>query len=121
MLLLLALLLAVLFVAVFVVLPIKIAGNLVGAERTGWLSCLFAGILCGVIGAIANSLLRHGAIASVFVSGAVFMLVLGTTYVRGLIVAVLEIVLTYALVALLVITAVAPRLLKLLGQTGTQV
>jgi hypothetical protein len=121
MILLLALLLAVLFVAVFVVLPIKISATWVGAERTGWLPCLFAGILCAVIGAIANGLVRHGAVASVFISGAVFMLVLGTTYVRGLIVAVLEIVLTYAFVAVLFLTAVAPKLLKLLGHTGAQI
>jgi len=121
MILVLAIALAVLFIAIFVVLPIKLAAGWVGAERTGWFVCLFAGILSAVISAIANSLVHHGAIASVFISGAVFMLVLGTTYVRGLVVAVLEIILTYAFVALLFLTAVAPRLLNWLGHSSSHV
>jgi hypothetical protein len=110
-----AVLLVVAFVAVFVILPIKLAATWVGAERTGWFICLFAGIIAGIISAIANQIVHFGAIGSIFVVGAVYMLVLGTTYVRGLIIAVLELVLTYAFVAVIVATALAPKLLGLFG------
>src|SRR3954468_8311982 len=96
-------------VLVLCVIPVKIGASVVGAKRDGLLPCFVALVLASLIGGLAARYVHLGRAAvhrfhlagvlSVFVAALVYMLVLDTTYLRGLAVAVIQ----YALTVLLVI------------------
>jgi hypothetical protein len=88
----------VLLIAMFVlVFPVKIAAGWVQAGRTGFGSCLVAVIFAGVCQAILGSFFGRGSVTGVLVALLVtplpYMLVLDTTYVKGMIIAIVQLLL----------------------------
>ena len=98
-------LLVILVILAILILPIKLAANYVGAQNTGVLMCIVALIFAGVIQKAVAILLPQlqfnypalNPIISIFLSGFAYMLVLGTTYGKGIAIAILQIILTVAL------------------------
>jgi hypothetical protein len=82
--------LVMLFVfALIMVVPIMIGARMVGAEKTNFGAALFAVILLAVVGVILQKLGVGpivGFFAATIVGAGVLAMVLGTTYLRGLIV-----------------------------------
>ena len=84
------------------ILPIKIAADYVGASSTGVLMCIAALVLAVLIqGAVAAFLpmlaVLHpivNSLVSLLLSAFAYMLVLGTTYVKGIVIAILQTILT---------------------------
>jgi hypothetical protein len=107
-------------VLVLCVIPVKIGASVVGATRDGLLPCFVALVLASLVGGLAARYVHLGGAAvhrfhlggvlSVFVAALVYMLVLGTTYLRGLAVAVIQFALTVLLVMALAGTFVGPTL-----------
>ena len=87
------------------ILPIKIAANYVNARHTGAFMCLFALIFAAIIQkgvTVIFPLLEilHpiiDSIAALLLSAFAYMLVLGTTYVKGIVIALLQIILSIML------------------------
>lgn len=91
------------------ILPIKIAANYVNARRTGAFMCLFALLFAAIIQsgvAFVFPLLEilHpiiDSIAALLLSAFAYMLVLGTSYIKGIIIALLQIILSFLLLFLI--------------------
>ena len=92
------------------VIPVKIGASLVGAKRDGLLACFVALVLASLIGGFAARHFHLGGALSVFVAALVYMLVLDTSYLRGLAVAVIQFALSVLLVIALAATFVGPML-----------
>ena len=98
--------LIILIILAILILPIKLAANYVGAKNTGMLMCLVALIFAAVIQkAVIVFLPQVGMayyalnpLASILLSAFAYMLILGTTYVKGIIIAILQIILTLAMI-----------------------
>lgn len=94
------LVMVVIVYAVFVVLPLKLAANWFGADRTEWLPCFFAAFVAGCLGGGASGMIEGGLTMALYdnklgllslataalVSGLVNRFVLGTTFVRGVLI-----------------------------------
>ena len=91
----------VLFVSV---IPVKIGAHVVGARRTDFLVCLAALLVASLISGFAVRAFHFGGVLAIFVAALGYMLILDTTYLRGLVIAFLQIVLTVALVFALAAT-----------------
>jgi hypothetical protein len=115
---LLAIGLFLVFLFVVILLPVKLAAGWAGAERTGFGSCFIAVVLALVINALAGSVIKYGAFVSIFVTAIAYMLVLGTTYLRGVLIAVLEIVILYGFAILFAGALFASSVTKLFGLPG---
>lgn len=100
--------------ALLLLVPVKVAANYVQAGRTGVGSCLIAVIIAGGFQKITERVLGEYQILAFITTLAIvplaYMLVLDTTYKKGLIVGAVQIVLAAALFVLL---------LPLLSQYGT--
>jgi hypothetical protein len=104
--------------------PVKIGASLVGARRKDLAACFAALVIALLAGRFITSHVRLGLpswhlggtaihpsdLLVVLVAGLVYMLVLGTTYPRGLAVALIQYVLTIVLVVALAATLVGPTL-----------
>lgn len=106
-------LVAIALVLVLSVIPVKIGAHVVGARRTGFWACFAALVVAGLIGGWAVHAVRLGAALSVFASALGYMVILDTTYLRGLAIAVIQGVLTVLLVIALAATALAPFMHRL--------
>jgi len=91
----------ILFIAV---VPVMIGARVVGARRTGFWISLAALIVSYLIVGFALRVFHAGGAFSVFAAAIGYMLILDTTYLRGLAVALIQYVLT---VVLAVIVAAA--------------
>jgi hypothetical protein len=96
------------------VIPVKIGASAVGARRDGLLACFAALVLASIVGGFAAHHFGLGGALSVFAAALVYMLVLDTTYVRGLAVAAIQFTLSIVLVVALAATAVGPMLHRVL-------
>lgn len=86
-------------------LTVVIGAHAVGARRRGFLICLVAMVISFLITGFALRALHHLAFLAVFASGLGYMLVLDTTYWRGLGIALIHAVLMVVLAFLLAATA----------------
>ena len=89
------------------ILPVKIAADLVGGRQTGIFSCSMAIIAALLGGIVVKVLIPIGLLAPLvylLVAGSIYMAVLGTTYFRGIIVALVQLVV--GLITVLIITAI---------------
>ena len=87
------------------VVPVMIAARIVGAKRTGfWVSLLALTVSYLIVG-IALRMFHGGGILSVFAAALGFMLILDTTYLRGLAVVILQYIFTAVIVVILMFTA----------------
>ncbi|MET0335674.1 MAG: hypothetical protein ABW190_15485 [Rhizobacter sp.] len=94
---------AALFYLVFVVLPFKLAAGWLGADRSDWVSCIVAVLIASVLGTGAAGLIGGGLSWAIFgavqgvlslaivaiVTGVTNRVVLGTTFVRGVLITVI--------------------------------
>ena len=92
------------------IIPVKIGASVVGAKRDGLVACFVALVLASLIGGFAARHFHLGGALSVFVAALVYMLVLDTTYLRGLAVAVIQFALSIVLLIALSATVVGPML-----------
>ena len=92
------------------VIPVKIGASVVGAKRDGLVACFVALVLASLIGGFAARHFHLGGALSVFAAALVYMLVLDTSYLRGLAVAVIQFALSVVLVIALATTFVGPML-----------
>lgn len=84
-----------------IALPVKLAAAVMGAERTGTFSCLFALIIASVLHGFGLTVPVIGTIIAFFLSALGFAVVLGTDFFRGIGIAVLHIVFSAVLVIIL--------------------
>lgn len=102
-------LLAIAIILTILILPIKIAAKYVQARNTGVFMCLLALILAAIIQkgvTISFPLISvqdpvFDSLGAVLLSAFAYMLVLGTTYIKGIIIALLQIILSLLLVFIL--------------------
>lgn len=99
-------LIAIAIILVVTVVPVMIAARIVGARRNGFLVCFAALLIAGLINWFAVLTFHIGGVLSIFASALGFMWILDTTYLRGLAIALLQILLTAVLVFLLAATAI---------------
>ena len=93
----------VLFISV---VPVMVGARVVGARRNGFWICLGALLIAALISWFAVRLFHGLGILGIFASALGYMLVLDTTYLRGLGIAVIQMVLTVVLVFVLMATAI---------------
>jgi hypothetical protein len=93
----------VLFVSV---VPVMVGARVVGAKRNGFWISLGALLIASLISWLAVRLFHGLGILGIFASALGYMLVLDTTYLRGLGIAVIQLVLTVVLVVVLMATAI---------------
>ena len=94
--------LATILLVIVALLPVKIAANLIGARNTGFGACLVAVLVAVVVNLVAGHLVHYGGLVSVLVTGLVYMGILETTYVKGVLIALLQIVIAWLLKLVLV-------------------
>ena len=87
------------------VVPVMIAARIVGAKRTGFWVSLLALIVSYLIVGIAVRMFHGGGLLSLFAAALGFMLILDTTYLRGLAVVILQYIFTAVIVVILMFTA----------------
>ncbi len=96
--------------ALFVTVPVMISARIVGTGRSGFGNCLLAAIVSFLIVVFALRLFHGGGLLSFFVAPVGYMLILDTTYLRGLAMVVLQYVMAVVLVLVLVFTALGSML-----------
>ena len=98
----------IIFVAIILLLtvvPVMIAARVVGARRTGfWISVLALIVSYLIVGA-ALRMFHVGGLLSLFAAALGYMLILDTTYLRGLAVVILQYIFTAVIVVILLFTA----------------
>ena len=87
------------------VVPVMVGARVVGAQRNGFWICFGALLISSIISWIAMRLFHGLWFLGFFASGLGYMIVLDTTYLRGLGIAVIQGLLVVALVFVLAITA----------------
>lgn len=117
-------LLVIALVLAICIVPVKVGASLVGAKRDHLAACFGALVIALLAGSFITTHVRLGVpslhlggtaihltdLLVVLVAALVYMLVLGTTYLRGLAVAVIQYALTIVLVVVLASTFVGPTL-----------
>jgi hypothetical protein len=97
-------------ILLIIVAPVMIAARIVGARRTGFWMCLLALIVSFAIVSCAVRLFHAGGLVSFFAAPLGFMMILDTTYLRGLGIVVLQYLITAIVVAILLFTALGSML-----------
>jgi len=118
---LLVLLLVFLGLALVLILPLKLAAAMMEAKRSGALWCLLALMVAGLLQLLGLLLPVSGTIVALLLAGLSFSLVLGTSYLRGVGVALLHVLFSVALALILMVAGVSilgliPALALLLGK-----
>ena len=91
--------------------PVMVGARVVGARRTGFWICLGAIIVSNIFVAIAGYIFhRLGLVAGFFAAALAYMLVLDTTYLRGLAICAIQMAITLVLVIVLAFTFVGSML-----------
>ncbi len=96
----------VLVVLLLTVVPVMIAARIVGARRTGFWASLLAMIVSYLIIGVAAHIFRNIGLLAFFVAPLGFMLILDTTYLRGLLLVILQWLITGLIAVILMFTAV---------------
>jgi hypothetical protein len=92
-------------VLLIVVAPVMIGARIVGARRTGFWMSLLAMIVSYLIVGVAVRIFHGGGLLAFFAAPLGFMLILDTTYLRGLGIVVLQYLITAVIVVVLAFTA----------------
>ena len=92
-------------VLLIVVAPVMIGARIMGAGRTGFWMSLLAMIVSYLIVGVAVRMFHGGGLLAFFAAPLGFMLILDTTYLRGLGIVVLQYVITAVIVLVLAFTA----------------
>lgn len=99
-------LILLIIVVAILVLPLKMAAGMLGARNTGVFSCLFALLLAVIIqhfvgGMIPGVTEEFGVLITIPIAAIAYMLVLGTGFLKGILIALIQGLLTIALTLLL--------------------
>ena len=99
-------LILLIIVVAILVLPLKLAAGMLGARNTGVFSCLFALLLAVIIqhfvgGMIPGVTEEFGVLLTIPIAAIAYMLVLGTGFLKGILIALIQGLLTIALTLLL--------------------
>ena len=100
----------VLVVLLLTVVPVMIAARIVGARRTGFGVSLLALIVSALIVGVAVHMFHNSGLLAFFVAPLGFMLILDTTYLRGLLMVILQYLFTGLLAVILLFTALGSAL-----------
>ena len=100
----------VVVVLLLTVVPVMIAARIVGAGRTGFWISLLALFVSSMIVGFAVRVFHGGGLLAFFVAPLGFMWILNTTYLRGLLMVILQYVIIGVLVAVLMFTALGSML-----------
>lgn len=95
-----------------IAVPVMIAARIVGAGRNGFWICLLAAIVSSLIVGLAVRVFHGGGLLSFFVAPVGYMWILGTTYLRGLLMVLLQYLMAAVIVAVLMFTALGALLPK---------
>ena len=95
----------VLVILLLTVAPVMIAARIVGARRTGFWASLLALIVSGLIVGVAAHIFRNLGLLAFFVAPLGFMLILDTTYLRGLLMVILQYLIIGVVAVILMFTA----------------
>ncbi|HEX7638229.1 MAG TPA: hypothetical protein VF457_07530 [Burkholderiaceae bacterium] len=91
-------LIALIVVLLLAVVPVMIAARIVGARRTGFGICLAALVVANLIAGVATVMLHGlGLLASPFAAALGYMVILDTSYLRGLLIVFLHYLIVIAL------------------------
>lgn len=83
----------VLILSLFLIaLPVRWAAAAVGARKAGYLRCLFALLVASLLYSLGALAPTVGALIGFLLSAAGFAAILGTTYMKGIVIAVLHVV-----------------------------
>ncbi len=98
-------LISLLIVVLLLVLPLKFAAKFIGAKNTGFFSCLFALIVSALFQFGVDYYFpelddTYGWLATVPVAALAYMLVLGTTFLKGILIAIVQVILMVLLTTL---------------------
>lgn len=104
------LLVAIAIVLFISVVPVMVGARVVGARRNGFWIAFAALLIANLIVAFAFHLFRNLGFLSIFAAALGYMLVLDTTYLRGLGIALIQLVLTVLLVVALVMSSIGAML-----------
>ena len=96
----------VIVILLITVVPVMIAARIVGARRTGFWSSLLALFVSALIVGFAVQVFHGGGLLALFASALGFMLILDTTYLRGLAIVFLQTLIAIAIGLVLMFTAV---------------
>ncbi|AJQ94310.1 hypothetical protein [Gynuella sunshinyii] len=105
------LLLALLIMITVMVIPVKLAASMVGAKNTGFFTCLGALIVASIIQLMAIRIVpalseQLGILLSLPLTAVAYMMVLDTSFLKGILIAVLQgfilVLMTFLLAGLLV-------------------
>ena len=83
-------LVVLLVILLLTVVPVMIAARIVGARRTGFWASLLALIVSYLIIGVAAHIFRNIGLLAFFVAPLGYMLILDTTYLRGLLMVILQ-------------------------------
>ncbi len=97
---------AVLVALLVIVGPVMIAARIVGAGRSGFWISLLALIVSSVIVGFALRLFHGGGLLAFFVAPLGFMWILDTTYLRGLLMVILQYLIMGVIFVILTFTAI---------------
>ena len=100
------LLIALALILLVTVVPVMIAARIVGAGRTGFWMCLLALIVSSLIVGVAFRMFHIGGLLGFFASALGYMLILDTSYLRGLGIVVLQYLIMVVIVVVLTFTAI---------------
>ncbi|MCW8856395.1 MAG: hypothetical protein OQJ95_03455 [Kangiella sp.] len=94
-----------LIVVLLLVLPLKFAAKFIGARNTGFFSCLFALIVSALFQFGVDHYFpglddTYGWLVTVPVAAIAYMLVLGTTFLKAILIGVIQVILMVLLTAL---------------------
>ena len=103
-------LIVVLVILLVTVVPVMIAARIVGARRTGFWMSLLAIIVSSLIVGVAVHIFRNSGLLAFFVAPLGFMLILDTTYLRGLLMVVLQYLFAGLIAVILLFTALGSAL-----------
>jgi hypothetical protein len=97
-------------ILLIVVAPVMIAARIVDARRTGFWMCLLAMIVSFAIVTCAVRLFHAGGLISFFAAPLGYMIILDTTYLRGLGIVILQYLIAALIVVVLAFTAIGSML-----------
>lgn len=94
--------LAVVVIVLVALLPVKIAAHVVGARNPAFGACFAAVVVAVVINLVAAHFFRYGGVVSVLLTAIAYMWLLETTYLKGVLIALLQIVIAWVLKIVLI-------------------
>ena len=103
-------LVVLLVILLLTVVPVMIAARVVGARRTGFGASLVALIVSTLIVGVAVHIFRNSGLLAFFVAPLGFMLILDTTYLRGLLMVILQYLFAGLIFVILMFTAIGSTL-----------